>query len=438
MKTRRQFLNTSIMGLAGTWTLPTFLNSTIFNLDAHAANSLTQVATGKDAPILVVLQMGGGNDGLNMAIPYADDAYYQARPTLAIPRKQILKIDDYCGLHPNMAGLKSVFDDGHATLIHGVGYPNPNRSHFRSMEIWHTASDADKNEHYGWIGRYFDAACEGQPPTVGVNLGTMPPQAFLSTKPMGISMASPNRYKLIEPGDIAVADARDGSMVSMMGNNADLSDAQSGSSIDGLGTAAGADDGLSNLQFLERTALDAEVSSEEIQRIVKAYQPTATYPKTRLGEDLKLTAQLIAGGLPTRIYYANLGGFDTHANQKPAHDRLMREFSEALTAFVTDLKTQGNFDRVLIMTFSEFGRRVAQNGSQGTDHGAAGPMFLLGGAVKPGIFGQYPSLTDLNKGDLKHQIDFRSVYATVLSQWLKVDAAPILKRPFPILDLLQG
>jgi uncharacterized protein (DUF1501 family) len=304
------------------------------------------------------------------------------------------------------------------------------------MEIWHTASDADKNEHYGWIGRYFDSACQGQPPTIGVNIGSMPPQAFLGPKPTGVSMASPGRYKLIEPADIAVADARDGSMVPMASEN--FAGDRAGSSVDGLGAAAAADDGRSNLEFLERTALDAEMSSQDIQRVTQAYQSKAAYPRTRLGEDLKLIAQLIAGGLPTRIYYANLGGFDTHANQKPAHDRLMLEFSEAVAAFIADLKDQGNFKRVAMMTFSEFGRRVAQNGSQGTDHGAAGPMFLFGGAVKPGSHGKFPSLTDLDRGDLKHHVDFRSVYATLVSDWLRADPVPVLKRSFPKMDLLKA
>lgn len=436
MKTRRQFLHSSLMGAAATWTLPAFLNSTIFQLDAHAADSAIQVTSGKDGTILVVLQMGGGNDGLNTVVPYADDTYHKARPTLALAADTVLKMDDHCGLHPNLAKIKGLLDAGEGAILHGVGYPNPNRSHFRSMEIWHTASDADKNEHYGWIGRYFDSACQGQPPTVGVNIGAMPPQAFLGPKPTGVSMASPGRYKLIEPADIAVADARDGSMVPMSGAE-NIAGDQAGSSVDGLGTAAAADDGRSNLEFLERTSLDAELSSNDIQRVTKAYQSKVAYPRTRLGEDLKLIAQLIAGGLPTRIYYAHLGGFDTHANQKPAHDRLMLEFAEAVGAFVADLKDQGNFGRVLLMTFSEFGRRVAQNGSHGTDHGAAGPMMFFGGAVKPGLHGTLPSLTDLDRGDLKHHADFRSVYATVLEQWLKTDSVPVLKRKFPILDLLR-
>lgn len=436
MKTRRQFLHSSLMGAAATWTLPAFLNSTLLHLDARAAASPIQTATGKDSPILVVLQMAGGNDGLNTLIPHTNDAYHKARPSLALDPASVLPLNDSLALHPHLTGIRSLFDNGEAAILQGVGYPNPNRSHFRSMEIWHTASDADKNEHHGWIGRYFDAACPGQPPTTGVNIGSMPPQAFLGPRPMGISMASPGRYKLIEPGDIAVASARDGSLVPMMGGEESLPGANSGSSIEGLGAAA-PDDGGSNLEFLERTALDAEISSRDIQRITGTYQPTTAYPATRLGEDLKLIAQLIAGGLPTRIYYAHLGGFDTHAGQKPAHDRLMREFSEAISAFTADLKAQDNFGRVLVMSFSEFGRRVAENASQGTDHGTAGPMFLFGGAVRPGLHGTAPSLTDLDRGDLRHHTDFRSVYATVLQDWLGTDPTPILRRPFPTLDLLR-
>lgn len=420
------------MGIGATWTLPAFLNTTIGYLDARAASSPVQVATGKDGPILVVLQMAGGNDGLNTVVPFADDVYHRARPTLALSPDQVLRLNDYVGLHAHLEGIKALYDQGHVAIVQGVGYPNPNRSHFRSMEIWHTASDADRTEHQGWIGRYFDAACAGQPPTVGVNIGSTPPQAFGGDRSLGISLASPSRYQLMETTE------GPGGLESMMrGEVTGDSGSQSGGSIEGLGAAAGAEDGVSNLEFLQRTALDAEISSEQIQRMVKGYQPSTHYPPTQLGEDLKLIAQLIAGGLPTRIYYAHLGGFDTHARQKPAHDRLMREFSEAMAAFCGDLKAQGNFDRVLVMTFSEFGRRVAENGSAGTDHGAAGPMFLFGGAVRAGLQGKAPSLTDLDRGDLRHQVDFRSVYATVLKGWLGADPLPILRRDFPLLDILR-
>jgi uncharacterized protein (DUF1501 family) len=431
MKTRRQFLQSSIMGAAATWTLPAFLNSTIFQLDSLAADSLTQVATGKDGRILIVLQMGGGNDGLNTLVPYSDDAYYKARSSIAIKADSVLKVNDRFGMNPQLTELKNLYDSGNVAILNGVGYPNPNRSHFRSMEIWQTASDADKNEHYGWLGRYFDNACSGAAPTVGVNIGSMPPQAFLGPKPIGIAMANANRYKFIDSGaDGSLGMAQESPIDNIAGNN-------SGSTIENLGTAAPMlQEGMSNMDFLQRTALDAELSSQDVQKITSKYKSTVSYPKNRLASDLQLIAQLIGGGLPTRVYYANQGGFDTHSNQQGSHDRLMNELSSSLAAFVADLKQQGNFDRVLIMTFSEFGRRVKENASKGTDHGVAGPMFILGGQVKSGIHSDYPSLTDLDNGDLKHQVDFRSVYATVLENWLQTNPTPILKKAFPKLGFV--
>jgi len=419
------------MGAAASWTLPTFLNSTIFQMDSLAADSLTQVVNGKDGRILIVLQMGGGNDGLNTLVPYSDDAYYKARRNIAIPKEAVLKINDRFGMNPQLAELKNLYDSGDLAILNGVGYPNPNRSHFRSMEIWQTASDSDKNEHYGWLGRYFDNACTGAPSTVGVNIGSMPPQAFLGPKPIGIAMANANRYRFIE------SEALTGSPMMQESDSGNVAGNNSGSSIENLGGAMPPlQDGMTNMDFLQRTALDAELSSQDVQKITSKYQSSVAYPKNRLASDLQLIAQLIAGGLPTRIYYANQGGFDTHADQLGSHSRLMKEFSSALGAFVADLKQQGNFERVLIMTFSEFGRRVEENASRGTDHGVAGPMFLLGGKVKSGVHSDYPSLTDLDKGDLKHQVDFRSVYATVLENWLRTGSDVILKKSFPKLGFV--
>jgi uncharacterized protein (DUF1501 family) len=419
------------MGAAATWTLPAFLNSTIFQMDSLAADSLTQVVNGKDGRILIVLQMGGGNDGLNTLIPYSDDTYYKSRSSIAIKADAVLKVNDRFGMNPQLAELKSLYDAGNVAILNGVGYPNPNRSHFRSMEIWQTASDSDKNEHYGWLGRYFDNACAGAPPTIGVNIGSMPPQAFLGPKPIGIAMANANRYRFID----SVSETAPGMM--QESDPASVAGTNSGSSIENLGTAAAPlQDGMTNMDFLQRTALDAELSSQDVQKITAKYKSTVSYPKNKLASDLQLIAQLIGGGLPTRIYYANQGGYDTHADQQGSHNRLMTEFSSALGAFVADLKQQGNFDRVLIMTFSEFGRRVKENASRGTDHGVAGPMFILGGQVKSGVHSDYPSLTDLDNGDLKHQVDFRSVYATVLENWLQTGSDAILKKSFPKLGFV--
>ncbi len=435
LHTRRRFLRTSFLGAATAWTLPVFLEKTFFALDAMAADSLTQVVTGKDGTILVVLQMAGGNDGLSMVVPYADDAYHLARPKLALPADKILRLDDYAGLNPRLAGLKSLFDQGHLAVIQGVGYPNPNRSHFRATEIWQTASDADRNENEGWLGRYFDSCCAGADPTVGVAIGSELPQAFTARTPTGVVFSKPEQFRFKgsdqarpgEPGEEffyrQLNQGTEAPIVATEGNS--------------IGAIAGANNSdLSAVDFLQRTALDAQLSSDKILEVTRRSKSTVPYPPGKLANSLSLIARMIGGGLTTRVYYASQGGFDTHARQIYAHDHLMGELNDALTAFVADLKQQGNFDRVLLITFSEFGRRVQENANGGTDHGAAAPMFALGGRVKPGLFGKYPSLTNLDNGDLRFNTDFRSVYGTVLDRWLHAPSEKVLGRKFPTLPLV--
>lgn len=417
MKTRREFLKKSITGVAAGWTLPTFLHSTALGMEQQTSAAGVQATTGRDNPITVVLQLGGGNDGLNTVIPFSNDVYYRNRPGIGLKGNQVLKLNDELGLHPNLKGIKALYDNGDVALINGVGYPNPNRSHFRSMEIWHTASDSNINEHYGWLGRYFDNTCEGAPdPATGISITAAPPQAFLGTRQIGISLKNPNSYQFIEEGQPMMA--------------AEGAEDMSGATISELGLGAQKEDPASNLDFLQRTTMDAEISSDLILDVTKRQQNAVEYPNSRLARDLALVAQLIAGGMPTRVYYVNLGGFDTHANQLGTHSRLMTQFSEAVAAFCKDLKKLGHYDRVMVMSFSEFGRRVKENASGGTDHGVAGPMFLFGGGVKAGTYGKYPSLVDLDKGDLKHNVDFRSVYATVLDNWMNFDSQRVLKRKF--------
>jgi uncharacterized protein (DUF1501 family) len=428
-----------MLGAAATWTLPVFLERTFFALDAESG---TQAVTGKDGTILVVLQMAGGNDGLNTVIPYADDAYHVARPRLRLLPDQVLKIDNHLALNPKLAGLKSLHDEGHLAIVLGVGYPNPNRSHFRSTEIWQTASDADRTESEGWLGRYFDNCCSGADPTVGVAIGGETPQAFAAKNPTGITFSQPEqfRFRPSEPGKGRMT--AEEMFFRQLNETAadeerDTAASNAGASIDAIfGPAAAGKKDLSTLDFLQRTALDAQLSSDKILAIARKYKSSVPYPQGQLAASLNIIARMIAGGLPTRVYYASQGGFDTHAGQINTHERLMGEFNDAVAAFVADLKQQGNFQRVLLMTFSEFGRRVQENANGGTDHGAAAPMFMLGGAVKAGLFGKYPSLTDLDHGDLKFNTDFRSVYGTVLDRWLKAPSQTVLGRKFPALAIL--
>jgi uncharacterized protein (DUF1501 family) len=438
LQTRRKFMRTSMLGAAATWTLPVFLEKTFFTLDAMAADALTQTVTGKDGSILVVLQMAGGNDGLNMVVPYADDAYHRARPRLGLAADKILKIDNYSGLNGKLTGFKTLFDEGHLGIVQGVGYPNPNRSHFRSTEIWQTASEADRNVSEGWLGRYFDSCCPGADPTVGVAIGEEMPQAFAAKTPTGVTFSRPEqfRWKTAEKsgGKMSAEEFFFRQLNESGGTEEGAAAAAEGASISAISGKTKSD--LSTLDFLQRTALDAQLSSDKILAIARKYKSTVVYPQGPLAASLSIISRMIAGGLPTRVYYASQGGFDTHAGQANAHERLMGEFNDAVVAFVTDLKQQGNFNRVLLMTFSEFGRRVEENANGGTDHGAAAPMFLVGGAVKPGLFGKYPSLTDLDHGDLKFNTDFRSVYGTVLDQWLKAPSQTVLGRKFPALPIV--
>ncbi len=438
LHTRRTFLRTSALGAAACWTLPIFLEKTFFTLNAMAADSLTQTVTGKDGTILVVLQMAGGNDGLNMVVPFADDAYYKARPKLGLAADGVLKLGAYAGLNGKLTGLKALFDEGHLSVIQGVGYPNPNRSHFRSTEIWQTASDADRNANEGWLGRYFDNCCAGADPTVGVSIGDQMPQAFAARKPTGITFSRPEQYRFesseSNSGRMSAEEFFFRQLNDANGGEEAPAPAAEGASISALNGHNKSDVGT--LDFLQRTALDAQLSSDKILAIARKSKSTIPYPPGQLAASLNIIGRMIAGGLPTRVYYASQGGFDTHAGQINSHERLMGELDAAISAFTADLKEQGNFNRVLLMTFSEFGRRVSENANGGTDHGAAAPMFVLGGAAKPGLFGKYPSLTDLDRGDLKFNTDFRSVYGTILDQWLKAPSQVVLGRKFPSLAIV--
>jgi uncharacterized protein (DUF1501 family) len=439
LQTRREFLRTGILGGALSWTVPAFLSNTFAALQAEAAESVTQIATGKDSSILVVLQMAGGNDGLNTVVPHSNDYYFKARRRIAQPANTVLKINDEIGLHQGMAGFKDLYDGGNLSIVQGIGYPNPNRSHFRSTEIWQTASDADKVDSYGWIGRYFDNACPGADPSVGVNIGRQMPQAFSAKNPIGISLENPQSYRFMAGRQMA-----GGEMNPVEKSFRELNQPPSeDGSTDNSGATIGAISGAtprhgSPLDFLERTALDAEVSSDKILAITKRVENQAEYPASQLASSLKLVAKLIAGGLPTRIFYVSQGGYDTHTNQLGQQDRLLKDLGGSVSAFVKDLKAQGNFQRVMLMTFSEFGRRVAENANGGTDHGAAAPMFIIGNKVKAGLHGKYPSLApaDLFNGDLCYNVDFRSVYAGILEEWLKTKSVPILGRQFPPLQLV--
>src|SRR5437899_988078 len=436
LHTRREFLRQTMLTGALSWTVPAFLANTFAALQADAADKGTQVTNGKDGRILVILQMAGGNDGLNTIVPYTNDYYRRARPRIGVPEKEVLKINDDLGFHPNLSGFKSIYDAGELSVVQGVGYPNPNRSHFRSTEIWQTAADSEKIENYGWLGRYFDHTCQGCDPTIAVNIGRQMPQAFAAKTPAGISVENPQSYRFIssEHGKNAEMSSED-SFRKLNEPDAEIEE----NSGDTIGTLHGAaSHSGSVLDFLERTALDAQVSSEKIRSIANRIETKGHYPVSQLGNSLKLVAKLIGGGLATRIFYVSQGGYDTHANQTGTHQRLLRDLGDSVKAFIDDIKAQSNLSQVLIMTFSEFGRRVSENASSGTDHGAAAPIFVAGAKVKAGLLSKYPSLAPANlfQGDLRYTMDFLSVYAAVLDNWLKTDSAAVLGRKFERLELV--
>lgn len=424
LHTRRAFLYHGLTVLSAATAMPAFVQRTAFALNNPADAPLTQRNT-KDDPILIVLQLSGGNDGLSTVVPLGNDDYLKARSTTAITKDTLsLGKNAPVALHPNLKSFKEFFDAGNLAVIQGVGYPNPNRSHFRSMEIWHTADPVNPPKA-GWLGKYFDAQCKGDDPgdpKAAINIGANAPLALHGDKFAAVSFQRPEAYQWFA-GNRNV----DKKMKDAFANVNDLA-----------ADATHASSGNPTLDFLERTALDAQLTSEEIRNVSTKYRATVTYPGTPLGQQLQMIAQMIAGGLSTRVYYVSLGGFDTHSNQRTNHDRLMLTLSDAVAAFMKDLKAQGNDKRAMVLTFSEFGRRVAENASRGTDHGAAAPMFLLGHNIKGGIVGNHPSLkpADLDRGDLKFHTDFRCVYATILDKYMKADSKAILGASFKHLPLI--
>jgi uncharacterized protein (DUF1501 family) len=442
LQTRREFLRTTVLGSALSWTVPAFLANTLTALQTEAADSATQIITGKDATILVVLQMAGGNDGLNTVVPYANDFYHQARPKIGLPAQQVLDLNGEVGFHGAMKSFKDLYDTGNLAVVQGVGYPNPNRSHFRSTEIWQTASDSERIEKYGWLGRYFDNACAGADPTVGVTIGSQLPEAFFAKSPKGIVFNNPQNYRFMSSGGATEESYKKLNELEMSsplpdGGPGMTPDENSGGSISSLAAGMPMQGGRA-IDFISRTALDAQMSSDKVRAIAAKVKNQAVYPSSQLGNSLKLVAKLIGGGLPTRIYYVSQGGYDTHTNQLNSQQRLLGDLADSTKAFVDDMKAQGNMPRVLVMTFSEFGRRVTENANGGTDHGAAAPMFIVGNKVKAGLLGKYPSLApqDLYQGDIKYNVDFRNVYASVLETWLKTKSAPILGRQFEPLPIV--
>ncbi len=417
MNTRREFLTTGLRGtalLAATQFVPAFLTRT-----AIAATP------GTDAPILVVVQLSGGNDGLNTLIPFTDDIYHRSRPTIGIGGDAALRVSDHLGLNPAMTAARAEFDAGRLAIVQNVGYPNPNRSHFRSMEILHTGRNDDRAKvGNGWIGRYFDAECAGADPTdadlgrIGINFGKVMPQAFRNDANVGLAINDPETFQWNASGETpALASAQEKLFAKL-----------------NRPKPAAADTVADN--FLRHTAMNATLAGDDLRRVLKAERNKAEYPDTGLASELRQVARLIAGDFPTRVYYTGQGGYDTHERQPDRHAQLLGDFSDSVSAFLADLRAQKISDRVVVLAFSEFGRRVAENGSAGTDHGAAAPMFIFGDAIQGGLHGTPPDLANLDNGDVRHTTDFRQIYASLLNNWLKTPAETILGEPYSPIGII--
>jgi uncharacterized protein (DUF1501 family) len=404
---RKKFLIATVSGLA-----------VLANTQHVFARALAQPPLsglpGKDGRCLVLINLQGGNDGLNCVVPYADRRYYELRPTLAIPPNEVLRIDERLGFNPAMRSLKTLYDKGMVAIVQGVGYPNASYSHFRSTEIWQTAAP-DRYEHTGWLGRYFDGIESPSRLFEGVAISLALPEVLAAERTDIPAIADPDRYGL----------ALDRNPLLRRDFSADARDARLPF------------DSPYEARVLEIEE-DAQRGARELPSLIAGYRSQATYPATPLGCGLALAAQIIGGSAQTKVVYVEQSGFDTHANQRAAQDRRLEEFSSAVAAFYRDLAAHGSDGRVLTLTFSEFGRRIAENGGRGTDHGEASPLFLIGGAVRGGVYGEPPDLSSgaSELGNLRYTTDFRSVYATVLERWLGRPSAPVLQGSFPALAVL--
>jgi uncharacterized protein (DUF1501 family) len=385
---RRNFLTLTGTFTGGMLVLPNFL---------HAFGEQNNLIIGEQC--LVFVQLNGGNDGLNTFIPCEDPLYYDLRTKISLNKDAVVGKNRGMAFHPALKDFAQMQQNGDLTVIQNVGYPEPVRSHFRSQEIWQTAADSNKYINQGWLGRYLDVQCHDHQPTAGINLDSIDNLALKGVEPNSITVKDPDRFK-IKPGK---------------DENVKLSENP-------------------QLDFVRKIANSVVEGSDDIQNALKQSKTEISYPKTGLSKNLEWIARLVKGNLNSKVYYTSLGGFDTHDNQLSLHERKLTELNDALYSFYTDLKQSQLLQNVTVVVFSEFGRRVKDNGS-GTDHGTAAPMFVIGGNNKGTILGKNPNLADLDNGDLKHEIDFRSVYASLLQQKMGFDYSKIGIKNNPVSGL---
>ena len=358
---------------------------------------------------LIVIQLSGGNDGLNTVVPYRNDIYYKSRPVLGLSKNELNVVSDQAGFHPALKEFAGLFENGDLLTINGVGYPNPNRSHFRSMDIWHSGSDSDKHIQSGWLGRYLDTKA---------SQGLMHPTAIEIDNSLSLALKGEQEKAL------AIENIRQFSRMSKSKlNQLILSHHDHEHEHE-------------NHAYLYKTLRQTVNASDYIQEKMSVNPRVTDFPATQFGNQLRTIAQMIAAGMETSVYYASLDGFDTHVNQKQVQQRQLQQLDSGVGALVTELKKQNLWNDTLIMVFSEFGRRVKENGSRGTDHGSGNQVFLLsGGLKKQGFYNPLPDLTKLNNGDIAMQLDFRQIYTTILEDWLTTDPAGIVPGSFNSLNI---
>jgi uncharacterized protein (DUF1501 family) len=413
MFTRRQFLTRTLQGsslLALGSTVPGFLASTAFAAEA-----------GKDT-ILVVVELSGGNDGLNTVIPHADDLYHKARPTLRFTKDQVVKVTDQIGLHPALRSLDRLLQNGQVAVVQGVGYPNPDRSHFESMDIWQSA-DPKRKTGNGWLGRSAASLQDraGNVPIVQVGANRLP-LAVQGASGGVVSINNRMPYRLELGGSTAAERKTQRKLIEELSRPTPSADKED------------------LLQFVRRRQVQTYTTLDRLQEVLQSAAANSQgrfFQFPGLPQKLDLIAQLIDKGFGTRVFYVQLDGFDTHSGQAEAHRKLLQELADAVNIFFQTLQQKGHDKRVLAMTFSEFGRRVNENGSKGTDHGSGSCLFVAGPGVKGGLVGAHPSLKDLDSGDLRYHTDFRRVYATLLDQWLGCDSNAVLGGKFEHLDFIK-
>lgn len=402
--TRREFL-----GMAGL----SFVSLSTFAPRLFAQVARESAAAGKNDNVLVVVELSGGNDGLNTLIPVENDAYYKNRSTLGIPKANVHKIADGLGLHPAMESLAELYKEGRIAVVQGVGYPEPDRSHFRSMEIWHTASTEKLPPTAGWLGRFIDQL--PQP----ADDAALPGLAFTGSLPQACQADKRVIPVVGQLEEFAGAEQPDQKEIALRRK---------------LSTATGKSRG--SIQFLRNQAAAVFRTVDKLKGAAEKYKSTVEYPGSPLAGQLKHAAQILAGDLGVRVMYASQDGYDTHSAQADAHAGLLGDLSTSLAAFDKDLRGLGLADKVAVVVFSEFGRRVDENASAGTDHGAASCLFVAGAKIKGGLYGQYPRLDKLGEGDLIYSTDFRSVYSTLLDKWLGCPSNTILGREFAGLEIV--